>query len=201
MCGITRLEDAKSAIAEGVDALGFVFYSPSPRGIGIDAAAEIMEILPPFINKVALFVNPDDDMVLSHLKRLPIDTIQFHGDESAKFCRTFGKPYLKAIRMRADTDLNDLARVYHDAAGLLVDAFDETLYGGSGQSFNWNLLPDQCTLPIVLAGGLGPDNVVQAIHQVRPYAVDVSSGIESAKGIKDSKKISAFMNEVRRANG
>lgn len=201
MCGITRSEDVKGAVSAGADALGFVFYPPSPRSLSLDDAKKIMGEIPPFINKIALFVNEKSDVVERHLKALPIDTLQFHGDESAAYCRAFSKPYLKAVRVREDTDFTSITEAYQDATGLLVDAFDETLYGGSGQRFNWNLLPDQCKLPIVLAGGLNPENVAQAIQQVQPFAVDVSSGIESRKGIKDSIKMTAFMNEVRRVNG
>jgi len=198
MCGITRPQDARAAIEQGADALGFVFYEASPRHISIPDAVQIMELISPFINKVALVVNSSSENVFELLKALPVDTLQFHGDETPEFCRQFNKPYLKAIRMQRETSLQEMAERYYDAAGLLVDAFDPSTYGGTGQSFDWKLLPDQCTLPIVLAGGLNSQNVAQAILQAKPYAVDVSSGIESGKGIKDSQKISAFMNEVRR---
>lgn len=201
MCGITRLEDAECAIAEGADALGFVFYPPSPRCVSKSDVREILCKISPFISKVALFVNQDYDYVHDLIATLPIDMIQFHGDETPEFCEQFNKPYIKALRVREDTDIDAVASRFRSASGLLVDAFDDQVYGGSGQSFDWKLLPDRCKLPIILAGGLRPDNVAEAIQVAHPYAVDVSSGIESSKGIKDPDKISAFMKEVRRVTG
>lgn len=201
MCGMTRYADVQVAVEAGADALGIVFYSNSPRAVSVRQAEEAVKNIPPFVSKIALFVNPDPNEVFDVLDRLPIDAIQFHGDEPPDFCRQFDRPYIKAIRVRPDTDFNSIENAYADASALLLDAYDADQYGGTGQPFNWNLLPDQCKLPIVLAGGLNAANVTQAIEQTRPYAVDVSSGIEASKGIKDPEKIIAFMNEVKRANG
>jgi len=200
ICGITRTEDALAAINEGADALGFVFYKASPRFINMESAKEILNKIPPFINKVALFVNADCDYVSDMIKALSIDTLQFHGDEDEAFCSSFNLPYMKALRMQETTDLNQLAETYHSASGLLVDAFDSSQYGGTGQTFDWDLLPDSCQLPIILAGGLNKDNVHQAILNTKPYAVDVSSGVEQSKGVKNHALIQQFMKEVKRAS-
>lgn len=200
ICGITRAEDALAAINEGADALGFVFYEGSPRFIDVESAKELLSIIHPFINKVALFVNADYGYVSDIIKALSIDTLQFHGDEDEAFCSSFNLPYMKALRMQETTDLNQLAATYHSASGLLVDAFDSSQYGGTGQTFDWGLLPDSCPLPIILAGGLNKDNVHQAILNTKPYAVDVSSGVEQSKGVKSHALIQQFMKEVKRAN-
>ncbi len=200
ICGITRLDDALSAIEHGADALGFVFYEPSPRYLSIVEARKIFEKIPPLINKVALFVNPKSESVNRVLEKLSVDLIQFHGDEDEAFCRSFNKPYLKAIRMRESTDLSDISKRYNSASGLLLDAFDTSLYGGTGHVFDWTLIPKKCRLPIILAGGLNQQNIYTAVKNTQPYAVDVSSGVEQSKGIKDHLLIEQFMNEVKRAN-
>jgi len=161
---------------------------------------EIINAIPPFINKVALFVNANYNYVSDVIKTLSIDTLQFHGDEDEAFCSSFNVPYIKALRMQENTDLNQLAETYHSASGLLVDAFDSAQYGGTGQTFDWDLLPDNCSLPIILAGGLNKDNVHEAIINTKPYAVDISSGVEQSKGVKSHALIQQFMNEVKRAN-
>ena len=198
ICGITRRQDAEFAIENGADALGLVFYPASPRAVTIAQAKEIVAKLPPFINIVALFVNADAEYVQACLKELPIDILQFHGDESAAYCEQFGKTYLKAIRMRDSVDLASVAEEYSSASAILLDSYQAGVPGGTGQVFDWSLI-NKIDKPIILAGGLNIDNVAMAIKQVQPYAVDVSGGVEQSKGIKDHQKISAFMQEV--ANG
>jgi len=200
ICGITRTEDALAAVNAGADALGFVFYAPSPRHISIQQASLIFDSLPPFINKVALFVNPSREEVDEALASLSIDVLQFHGDEDAAFCESFNKPYLKAIRVQPGTDFSKLAEDYKMASGLLFDAFDSKQYGGTGHTFDWSLLPNNYPTPLILAGGLTADNVCQAITETRPYAVDISSGVEQSKGLKDPQLIKQFMQEVTRGN-
>ena len=200
ICGITQLDDALAAIHYGADALGFVFYEKSPRFLNVQAAQAIFNNIPPFISKVALFVNADHNYVSEALDKLSIDVLQFHGDEDEAFCTSFNKPYLKAIRMRDTTNLNNIADTYSSASGLLLDAFDSAQYGGTGQTFNWNLVPKQCNLPIILAGGLNTQNVYAAVQNTGVYGVDVSSGVEKSKGAKDHLLIKQFMHEVKRAN-
>ncbi|MBV1913286.1 MAG: phosphoribosylanthranilate isomerase [Cycloclasticus sp.] len=200
ICGITQLDDALAAIHYGADALGFVFYEKSPRFLNVQAAQAIFNNIPPFISKVALFVNADHNYVSEALDKLSIDVLQFHGDEDEAFCTSFNKPYLKAIRMRDTTNLNNIADTYSSASGLLLDAFDSAQYGGTGQTFNWNLVPKQCNLPIILAGGLNTQNVYAAVQNTGVYGVDVSSGVEKSKGVKDHLLIKQFMHEVKRAN-
>ncbi len=196
ICGITRVEDALSAVEQGADAIGLLFYTPSPRCVSVAQAAQISSALPPFVNVVALFVNPSRQEVDEVLASVKIDLLQFHGDESETECMQYGLPYLKAIRVKSDSNLIQYAQTYKSAKGLLLDAHSETAVGGTGQVFDWNLIPSQMPMPIILAGGLTPENVKQAIIQVKPYAVDVSGGVEQTKGIKDAVKIAAFMKQV-----
>lgn len=196
ICGFTQVENAVVAAKMGVDAIGLVFYRPSPRNVQIDQAAAIAKVLPAFVSVVALFVDEQRRVIEQVLEQVAVDVIQFHGDESAEYCRSFGKPYIKAIAMRQGVDLKVLAEQYHDATGLLLDAYDSKAKGGTGSCFNWDMIPEQCALPIILAGGLTPANARQAIQQVRPYALDVSSGVESEKGIKDVDKMAALIKEV-----
>ena len=198
ICGITRRQDAEFSVENGADALGLVFYPASPRAVTIAQAKEIVAKLPPFINIVALFVDADVEQVQACLNELPIDILQFHGNESAAYCEQFGKTYLKAIRMRDNVDLASLAAEYASASAILLDSYQAGVPGGTGQVFDWSLIK-KIDKPIILAGGLNVDNVAMAIKQVQPYAVDVSGGVEQSKGIKDHQKISAFMQEV--ANG
>lgn len=198
ICGITREQDVQTVAASGADALGLVFYEPSPRHLDLPRAIRLVRAVPPFLTVVGLFVNPSVDRVREILAQLPLDVLQFHGEESAEFCRQFGRPYLKAIRVKAGVDLVECAACYADAQGLLLDAHVEGVQGGTGASFDWNLIPRALPLPVILSGGLHAGNVAAAIAQVRPYAVDVSSGVEAAKGIKDAAKIAAFVNEVKR---
>lgn len=195
-CGITRVEDALHAAAIGVDAIGLVFYEKSPRSVSVDQAKLIVESLPAFVTTVGLFVNADPADVENIAQAVNLDLLQFHGDETAAECDRFERPYIKAIRMREELDLDQVSGEYQNASGLLLDAYDKKLFGGTGKSFDWSMIPDQRSLPIILAGGLNPENVGQAINDVHPYAVDVSGGIEASKGIKDKEKMNAFMRGV-----
>lgn len=199
ICGITRVQDALDAVRLGADAIGLVFYPDSPRAVGAAQAAAIVAALPPFVTAVGLFVNAQPGAVRDILAQVPLDLLQFHGDEAPEFCVQFGRPYLKALRVRAGVDLLQCAHDFHGARGLLLDAYVEGMRGGTGATFDWTLIPESLPLPIVLSGGLGAGNVGAAIRAVRPWAVDVSSGVESAKGIKDAEKIASFMNGVRNA--
>jgi phosphoribosylanthranilate isomerase len=198
ICGITRNEDALACAQAGADAIGLVFYPSSPRCVAVAQAAAIARALPPFVSTVGLFVNPTAEQVEAVLRELHLDLLQFHGDEAPEFCSRFDVPYLKAVRVRAGVDLVQYALRYQDAKGLLLDAYVEGTPGGTGQTFDWGLIPAELPLPVVLSGGLEAANVAQAIKQVRPWAVDVSSGVEAAKGIKDAAKIAAFIEGVRK---
>ncbi|MHB1590095.1 MAG: phosphoribosylanthranilate isomerase [Sulfuricella sp.] len=198
ICGITRSEDALVCAQAGADAIGMVFYSPSPRHVVAAQAAAIARALPPFVTTVGLFVNPAVEQVEAVLNQVHLDVLQFHGDEPPEFCAGFGVPYLKAIRVKAGMDLVQCAIRYREAQGLLLDAYVEGTPGGTGQSFDWKLIPAELPLPVILSGGLEPANVADAIRRVRPWAVDVSSGVEASKGIKDAAKIAAFIEEVRK---
>jgi phosphoribosylanthranilate isomerase len=200
ICGITRIEDGLAAARGGAHAIGLVFYRPSPRYVAPALARDIIGALPPFVTPVALFVDASAAEVREVIAIAPVALLQFHGVESPQFCRQFGLPYVKAVRVRRGADLLQYARDYHDAKALLLDAFVEGTHGGTGQSFDWSLIPRTLPLPVVLSGGLDPQNVAGAIQQVRPWAVDVSSGVESAPGIKDAAKIAAFMSGVRNAD-
>lgn len=199
ICGITRAEDAQIAVHAGADALGFVFYPPSPRYVAPARAASIVAAVPAFVCTVGLFVNHDVESVRQILAEVSLDLLQFHGDEPPSFCRQFGKPYIKAVRVKSDTNLVQYALDFHDAKALLLDAFVEGVPGGTGEAFDWNLLPRDFSKPIILAGGLTPENVEHAIRLTRPYAVDVSGGVELSKGIKSADKIAAFIKGVSNA--
>jgi len=200
ICGFTRIEEAVYAAHQGVDAIGLVFYPPSPRHVEIEQAIRIVNALPAFTSVVALFVDEQEARIREVLARVPIDCLQFHGDEPAEACRIYDKRYIKAVSMREGIDIAALAQHYHDAAGLLLDAFHPDAKGGTGSQFDWAMIPKSCTLPIILAGGLDETNAKQAVQAVRPYALDVSSGVETAKGIKDSLKIAAFIKQVNEAD-
>jgi len=200
ICGITRPEDARIAVESGADAIGLVFYAPSPRNLDPEQARAIVAALPPFVTAVGLFVDPTRDQVEAVLRRCPLGLLQFHGDEAPGFCGGFGLPYIKAARVRADTDLVQYLLPYHAAQGWLLDAYHDQLYGGTGESFDWKLIPQDLARPVILSGGLTPDNVGAAVRQVRPWAVDVSSGVEASKGIKDAAKIAAFIAGVKNEN-
>ncbi|HED16181.1 MAG TPA: phosphoribosylanthranilate isomerase, partial [Gammaproteobacteria bacterium] len=179
------------------DAIGLVFYPPSPRAVTQPLAREICLAMPPFVTTVALFVDPTAEQVESVLSFVPVDMLQFHGKEAPAFCAQFGHPFLKALKMSADMDLIAEAGRYQQASGILVDSYHADIAGGSGEAFDWSRLPTGTQWPLILAGGLDAGNVAQAIKQVRPYAVDISSGVESDKGIKDAIKVTAFINEVQ----
>lgn len=197
ICGITRPQDALAAAQCGADAIGLVFYAPSPRCVTVDLARQILAALPPFISVVGLFVNPSAAEVERLLVALPLDLLQFHGDEPPEFCAQFGRRYLKAIRVRNGLDLAAESARYAAAAGLLYDAYDPFRAGGTGAAFDWRAIPAGLARPWTLAGGLHADNVQSALALTQPYAVDVSSGVEAAQGIKDPIKIQAFIKHVR----
>lgn len=197
ICGITRVEDGVEAARLGVDAIGLVFYPKSPRNVSIARAAAIIAALPPFVSVVGLFVDATREWVDTVLAECALDVLQFHGDESPEFCASFHRPYLKAVRVQADTDLVAMAKRYAGARALLTDAFVEGVHGGTGQTFDWNLLAEDLPLPLILSGGLDEHNIVAALRQVHPAAVDVSSGVESAKGIKDAARMAAFISGAR----
>lgn len=199
ICGITRPEDGRQAAALGADAIGMVFLPGSPRHVSLEAAAEIVAALPPLVTVVALFMDPSQDEVEQVLAALPIDLLQFHGSEPPEFCRAFRRRYMKALAM-ADGGAAAAAQAkrYPDAAAYLLDSHAAGQQGGSGQTFDWNQIPRNLERPLLLAGGLHADNVAAAIAQHRPYGVDVSSGVEASRGIKDAARMAAFINEVRR---
>lgn len=199
ICGITRAQDGVAAALAGADAIGLVFYPPSPRFLNVERAREIRDALPPFVQTVALFVNPDAAQVAQVIGRVQPALLQFHGEETPAFCAQFGLPYLKACRVSPGVDLLKYLRPFSTACGWLLDAHVEE-YGGVGASFDWSLVPPNLERPLVLSGGLTRENVATAVRRVKPWAVDVSSGVESAKGIKDAAQIAAFIAEVRNAN-
>lgn len=196
ICGITRPVDALIAVQSGADAIGLVFYPPSARNVSISHAAEIANIVPAFVSVVGLFVNAEAAFIKQVLAQVKLDLLQFHGDETAAQCAQFGLPFIKAIRVKDDTNLVQCAQEFSAAKGLLLDTYTAGVAGGTGHVFNWNLIPADLSLPLILAGGLTASNVASAIQQVKPYAVDVSGGVEATKGIKDAAKIAAFMQQV-----
>ena len=197
ICGITDSENAKKIGQLSINAIGLVFYDKSPRAISIPQANKIIDSLPPFISKVGLFVNSKSSYIDQVLNSVNIDTIQFHGDESPSDCSQFQMPFIKAIRMREGTNLLKKAEEFSSAAGLLLDSFEEDSYGGTGKSFDWNLIRDNIDLPIILAGGLNKDNVISAIEKTQPYAIDISSGVELEKGIKDIEMVKDIIKLVK----
>ncbi|MBS3934530.1 MAG: phosphoribosylanthranilate isomerase [Sulfuritalea sp.] len=199
ICGITRSEDLAAAADSGADAVGFVFYPPSPRFLAPDRAAALARLTAPFVSRVGLFVNAAAEVVRTALANVDLDLLQFHGDEDARYCAQFGRPYIKAARVRPGLDLLEFARAFPTAQGLLLDAWVEA-YGGAGRSFDWSLIPENLPLPVILSGGLHAGNVMAAVTRLHPWAVDVSSGVEAAKGIKDAEKIAAFVAAVRMAD-
>lgn len=199
ICGITRAEDARAAAEAGADAIGLVFYPASPRFVTVEEGCRLRRGLAPFVDAVALFVNPSREDVERVIARVRPDALQFHGEESPEFCESFGVPYLKACRMGEGVNLLEYLRPFSGAVGWLADALVEG-YGGAGTRFDWSLVPAQRPKPLILSGGLTPENVGAAIRQVHPWAVDVSSGVEAAKGVKDPVKIASFISEVRNAD-
>lgn len=198
ICGLTRTEDAQAVVNAGADAIGLVFYEPSPRYVDMNKAQEIAASIPAFVTVTALFVNPSAECVQQVLNKVRIDLLQFHGQEDAEFCRQFGRNYIKAVPMKADTDIRQIADEFYDCSGLLLDTYKKGVPGGTGEVFNWELVPKDCSKPIILAGGLTPQNAAQAIAETSPWALDVSGGVEASKGVKSAEKISQFMQEVMR---
>lgn len=199
ICGVTRIEDALAAAEAGADAIGFVFYAKSPRAVDVRQARAIIAELPPFVTTVGLFVNASRCELNEILEVVPLDLLQFHGDETPQDCEGYHRPWIKALRVRPGDDLEAACQRYAGARGILLDTYVAGVPGGTGEAFDWSLVPERLSKPIILAGGLSADNVGQAIAQVRPYAVDVSGGVEQAKGIKDAAKIEAFMRAVKQA--
>lgn len=196
ICGITRVEDALTAVAQGADAIGLVFYAPSPRAVSIEQAVAIAEQMPAFVSVVGLFVNAEEHYIKEVTSRVQLDLLQFHGDETPEQCAQYGLPFIKAVRVKSDTNLVQYAKDYSASRALLLDTYTEGVAGGTGHVFDWGLIPPDLNKPVVLAGGLTAENVALAIKQVKPYAVDVSGGVEASKGIKDAAKIAAFMQQV-----
>ena len=200
ICGITSVGDGLAAARHGADAIGLIFYPPSPRLVTLERAREIAASLPSFVARVAVFVNPSAAEVEAVIRACRPDLLQFHGEETADFCRAFGVPYLRALRVRPGVDLLESLSLFGDAAGWLLDAYRQELYGGTGEAFDWGLIPRELARPLILSGGLDAANVGEAIRRVRPWAVDASSGVEAAKGVKDERRIAEFMEAVRSAD-
>ena len=196
ICGITRIEDGLAAAALGVDAIGLNFYPKSSRLIDVTTAQQIVTALPPFVTTVGLFLDATETEVRAIIEQVPLDLLQFHGDEEPAYCEAFAKPFIKAVPMRVAADVSAYARDFANAKALLLDSHGGGVIGGTGKPFDWSLIPQDVARPIILAGGLNPANVAEAIEVVQPYAVDVSSGVESAKGIKDSQLMSQFMQNI-----
>lgn len=199
ICGLTREDDMTAAVAAGADAVGLVFYPPSPRFVGLDAARTLARRMSPFVSLVGLFVNADPQTVYDTLAAVPLQVLQFHGDEDEAYCRQFGRPYLKAARVTPGMDLIQYTEAFPSAQAVLLDAFVEG-YGGGGKVFDWSLIPPSLAASVVLSGGLNANNVGDAIRRVRPAAVDVSSGVEWRPGLKDVGMIRAFVDAVRAAD-
>ncbi len=200
ICGITNPEDARIAIASGADAIGLVFYPASPRAVSIEQAAQIAAEVPPFVSIVALFVDELSETVQRILEVVQVDLLQFHGDEEAEYCRQFGRPWIKALRVRPDSDVHAACEAYSGARGVLLDTWQEGVPGGTGRTFDWRLASRDLPLPMILAGGLRAQNVGAAIAALRPVAVDVSGGVEKSPGIKDGARIREFITAVRSAD-
>lgn len=200
VCGITNLDDALLAVQAGADALGFVFYEPSPRYVTPQVAANIIAQLPPYVATVGLFVDETEEVIRETVALTQIDLLQFHGSEPEVRCNIYERPYYKAIRVKPELDLKQAVSEFSSARGILLDAYKPGIPGGTGESFNWQLIPDELKPEIILAGGLTPENVAQAITEVTPYAVDISGGVEASKGKKDADKIKRFFDEVLRVN-
>lgn len=197
ICGITRVDDALAAARCGADAIGLVFYENSPRHVSIEQAQSIVAALPPFVTVVALFVNANKTYIDEVVSSLRVDILQFHGEEVETDCVQYNLPYMKAVRVKEGTNLIQYEKNYSSACALLLDTYSEKMVGGTGETFNWSLIPAELSMPVVLAGGLNQHNVSDAIKQVKPYAVDVSGGVEKSKGVKDPEKIAAFLRQVR----
>ena len=198
VCGLTRPEDALAAARLGADAVGLIFYPKSPRGVDIDTARTVRAAVPPYVTVVGVFVDPEAELVTRAIREVALDLVQFHGDEPPEFCQSFGRPFIKAVRMRAGVDLREVAGRYSSARALMLDSFEPGKHGGTGKTFDWSLIPRDLGVPFILAGGLTPDNVASAVASTSPFAVDANGGVESSPGIKDHAKIEAFIREVNR---
>lgn len=198
ICGITRSEDGVAAAALGVDAIGLVFYPQSSRFIDAETARCIVTALPPFVTTVGLFLDATASAVRAIIEQVPLDLLQFHGVEDPQFCQAFGKPFIKAVPMRVGADIQVYARDFAAAKALLLDSHGGGVIGGTGKAFDWSLIPRQLAKPIILAGGLNPANIAEAVRTIQPYGVDVSSGVESVKGIKDQRLMGEFMQQLTR---
>ncbi len=197
VCGICTIADANKACNAGVDAIGMVFYAKSPRNVTVKTAMDIVSSLPPFVSSVGLFVNSDQQEVKQVLTHVQLDLLQFHGDEDEAFCSSFNRPYIKVVRVTRDTDLASICIRYASARGVLLDSYKEGTPGGTGEAFDWGMIPNDLSLPVILAGGLTPENVAAAVSRVQPWAVDVSSGVEESPGKKDAYKIEQFIHAVK----
>lgn len=203
ICGITRISDALDAVTAGADAIGLVFYQKSPRNVSMEQAAKISKAMPCFVSKVALFVDESPETVKTILKNVDIDCLQFHGSETNEYCKQFGKPFIKAIHAKSKAFLDDQMAKFPDASSLLLDTYVADVVGGSGKTFDWGLFNQAKKTGIsalILAGGLTPENIVNAIETTEPYAVDVSGGVEASKGLKDTQKVNSFIDQVTRAD-
>lgn len=198
ICGIKHRDDALKAVECGADAIGLVFVEKSPRYVSLTDAGVIAVSMPPFVTVVGLFMNAPAEVIREALNVVPLNLLQFHGDETPDFCDQFEMPYIKVLKMRENVNVIAFSQEYPNAAGILLDTYHKDVAGGSGQSFDWGMIPENIPFPLILAGGLNPDNVASAIETVRPYAVDVSSGVESVPAVKDHKKIEQFIKEVQR---
>ncbi|MFT7490869.1 MAG: phosphoribosylanthranilate isomerase [Pseudohongiellaceae bacterium] len=197
VCGITSVDDAIMAVKAGADAIGLVFYEPSPRCVSVEQAEAIARAVGPFVTVVALFVNAPSDVIADILKRVPIHVIQFHGDEPAEFCEQFSRPYMKALRMREDLDVHAAIAHFDSALGILLDAYTPGVPGGTGETFDWQRVPKDSSRAIILAGGLTPENIRRAVAETSIYGVDVSGGVERAPGIKEAQKIESFVRAAK----
>lgn len=198
ICGITSTADAEAAVAAGADAIGLVFYAKSPRAVTVDQAAEIARKVGPFVTVVGLFVDAESEFVANVLNHVPLHVLQFHGNESESYCQQFKRPYLKALRMKDDLDVSTAMAKFSSAVGILLDAYRPGVPGGTGETFDWQRVPTQSSLPVVLAGGLNPENVATAVESTQVYGVDVSGGVEASPGKKDTEKMMAFVHHAKR---
>jgi phosphoribosylanthranilate isomerase len=198
ICGITSVEDAAAAVQAGTDAIGLVFYSKSPRAVSVAQAAKIAQSVGPFVTVVGLFVNAEPEFVSSVLQQVPLHVLQFHGDETEEYCQQFQRPYFKALRMKEDLDVSAAMAKFPSAVGILLDAYRPGVPGGTGETFDWQRVPQNSSVPVVLAGGLNPSNVAQAVESTKIYGVDVSGGVEASPGKKDTDKMLAFVRHAKR---
>lgn len=198
ICGITSVEDGAAAVSAGADAIGLVFYNKSPRAVSIAQAAAIARSVGPFVTVVGLFVDADVEFVHRVLAQVPLHVLQFHGNESEDYCQQFQRPYLKALRMKGDLNVSAAMAKFPSAVGILLDAYRPGVPGGTGETFDWQRVPANSSVPVVLAGGLNPDNIAQAVETTQVYGVDVSGGVEASPGQKDTDRMMAFVRHAKR---